>query len=611
MLRKEHLKDWKLLTGYSQGIDMGVAHPIITNFTAGESSPRFNGRVDLGKYQNACKTMLNSIVFPIGGATQRGGTKFIAEVKDSTKKVRLIPFEFSTTQAYILEFGENYIRFYRNQGQIESAPSTPYEISTTYTEAELDDIQFAQSADTMYIAHKDHAPAKLTRTGHTSWALNNITFTATPSTWAAANYPQTVAFFEQRLWWAGTPNEPQTLWASKSGDYENHTTGTGDSDALEYTIATDRVNVIQWLSPGKVLTVGTVGGEFIVSASAADEAITPTNVRIVRQSTYGSAKHMPIRISDVILFIQRAGRKLRQLVYQWDSDSYIAPDMSILSEHITVGGISQMAYQQEPFGISWIRRDDGVLLAFTYLRDQEVFAWSRNILGGVSDASGNDTKVETVATIPSTEVSDEDELWVVAQRYINGATKRYIEVMSPGLKDEWDQEDAFYVDSGLTYDGSPATTISGLDHLEGESVAVLADGAALAERTVSSGQITLDKAASKVHAGLGYRAIIEPMQLEAGAADGTSQGRTKRISELAIRMYRTLGLKVGPDLNNLDTIYFRSSADSMDSPPALFTGDKFIPMPSGFDREANIVIVQDQPLPMTVLAIMPKVRTNG
>ena len=635
---------------------------IQTNFAAGEASPRVEGRTDVQEYANACRTMLNMVSTPHGAADRRGGTRWVSEVKDSSKQVRLIPFEFSVTQAYILEFGDQYIRVYKDQGVVihtvgttaawvtatgytvgdfvndgvlvyrcilnhtSSASDEPgvgaswqtywvqddtYEIPTTYLEAELDEIQFAQSADTMYIAHPNHAPAKLTRTDHTAWTLTTISFIAPPAEWTGTNYPGAVAFYEQRLWWAGTPAEPQTLWASKSADYENLTIGTAAADALNYTIATDRVNVIRWLSPGKVLIVGTVGGEFVVSASSLEEAITPTNIRIVRQSTYGSAQVTPVRVADKVVFVQRGGRKIRNLGYTFDSDSYNALDITQISEHITLGGIIETAFQQNPEGIIWFVRTDGTLVGLTVDTGLSQFGWHRHILGGTSDAGGTQAKAESIAVIPGSVTPSVDELWVAVQRYVDGAVVRHIEVMMPALADNEDVDQAFYVDAGLSYSGAPTTSITGLDHLEGETVSLLVDGATHPDRVVASGSISLQVAGSEVHAGLGYNSDLEPMQLDAGSADGTAQGKLKRITEVFARLYRTIGLEVGPNVNKLDRIPFRSSADAMDSPVELFTGDKQVPFPHGTDREARIYLRQSQPLPMTVLAIIARLKTNS
>lgn len=584
---------------------MPIQTPIYNNFTAGELTPRLEGRVDFAKYQNGVSQLENFLVFPQGGITRRGGSQFIGEVKDPSKVTRLISFEFNVEQTYILEFGHQYIRFYKDLGQIQTGnPAVAVEVTTTYTEAELFELQFTQSADILYIVHEKHYPAKLSRTSHTAWSLSNISFTHPPSAWVANSYPRTVVFFEQRLWFAGSPEDPQTIWGSKSGDYYNFTTGTHDDDSCEYTIATDQVNTIQWMSPGKVLVVGTAGGEFIMSASSSNEGITPSNIRIVRHSTYGSAFVPPIRISDIVVYLQRAKLKLRQFVYDWQSDNFLSPDLTLLSEHISSSGIKEMVLQQNPFQIIWALRNDGILASMTYLRDQEVIAWSRQKLGG----SGI---IESISIIPAPDGDTHDEIWCTVKRTINGTVKRYIEVISPGLRESESIEDSFFLDSGLTYSGTPVSSVSGLSHLEGESVGVLVDGATHPNVTVSSGAISLNGSYSKIHVGLLYESKVTTMQLEAGATTGsTAQGATKRISNLVIRLYKSLGLKVGSSETNFDTLHFRSSANAMNSSVGLYTGDKEIPFRSGYNTEGRVFMKQDQPLPLTLLALIPRIKTN-
>lgn len=880
------------------------AHPL-TNFTAGELTPLLEARTDLAQYSNGCRAVQNFLIHPQGGIYRRGGSEYIASVKTASKKVRLYPFEFSTTQAYMLEFGENYIRFYKDQAQIETgSPSAPVEVTTTYSESELFELEFAQSADILFISHHNHAPAELSRTSHTAWTLADTAFTDGPyldenieattftpsgttgsvnitasaltgvnggtgfvandvgryirighiaAAWAATtayslgdivrnsdnvyeciragtsgavaeaptsegfeiadgtatwkftadggiqwgyakintitsttivactvvkdfggtsgetswrlgawyltSYPRCVAFYEQRLIYAGSTQNPQTVWGSKSGDYRAHSPGTLADDAIIYTLATDQVNAIYWLSPGKVLAVGTAGGEFKISASAAEEALTPTNVRVVRETNYGSSYQMPIRLAGVVLFMQRAGRKLREFVYQFESDAYVSPDLTLLAEHITQTGITQIAYQQEPDSIVWCVRTDGLLAAFTYQRDQKVLAWHRHTLGGTSNAAGLDAKVESVATINGT---GRDEVWVSVQRYVNGATVRFIEIITPGLLDTETQEESFYVDSGLslntpktitgatvanpvvlsstghtftdgdlvdfrgvygmtelngnryrviesqtntfeimsqfsshvsgatkanpcvitatghgfstgddvgflsvggmtnlngngytvtkidadsfsigvdssaygTYtsggtaslntngaaftayisDGTArvaTTAISGLSHLEGQSVDILANGAVQASKTVASGAITLDTAASIVHVGLGYSSIMETQRIDVASKLGTVQGKIKRIHEVVLRLYRSLGLEIGRVDGNIDTISFRDSSDPMDSAPALFSGDKRVDFSEGYSRNGTIYLRQTQPLPLSVSGIFAHLKVNG
>ena len=419
----------------------------VPSFTAGELSPRMEGRTDFNKYFSAGTIINNFVVQPHGPVTRRPGSHFISEVKNSAHNTRLIPFSFSTTQTYILEFGDQYIRFYKDSGQIISSGAA-YEISSPYLHTEVFDIKFAQSADTMYICHPNHPTRKLTRTGHTNWNLATVNFTQTSSTHrlnGTGNYPKCVSFFEQRLVFAGTNNNPQSLWFSKSGDYENFTTGTADADAMIYTIASNQVNAIESIKSTRTLIVMTTGGEFTVSSGAADSPVTPTNLNIRKQSNYGSAGVDGLSIGNTTVFLQRAKRKVRELAYNFDADGYLAPDLTILSEHITASGIIQMDYQQEPFSVVWCVREDGKLVGMTYNRLQDVVAWHSHEFGGTNP------KCKSVAVIDID--TSEDQVYVIVERTINGATKKYVEYLTP-----YDFNSSLttfhYVDSGLGYSGS-------------------------------------------------------------------------------------------------------------------------------------------------------------
>jgi len=767
----------------------------LTNFTGGELSPRLDGRNDLAKYSSGCSTLENLIVYPHGSAARRPGTNFVAEVKDSTKKTRLIPFEFSTTQTYMLEFGNQYIRFYKDNGQILSGGSA-YEISSPYLEAELFDLKFAQSADVMYICHPNHEVEKLSRTGHTSWSLTDVDFTngpyldtnistttlnpgshtvgtgvalvasavtginngsgfvstdvgrlvrfrdgygkitgvtdttnatitiikdlgsATASTdWSlgafsdTTGHPSCVTFFEQRLVFAATLNNPQTVYFSKSGDYENMDANIGgtiaDDDSIIYTIASNQVNAIRFMTATRTLIIGTAGGEFAVSGGGADNAITPTNILIKKQSNHGAANVDAIAVGNATLFLQRARRKIRELAYNFDVDGYIAPDMTILAEHITEGGLTQVAYQQEPNQIIYATREDGELVGLTYQREQQVTAWHRHIFGGrfgvatltVSDyaniangtkitltksdgttvdfnsttgtAGTNEFKTETnnnttatnlktainahanfTATVSSAVVTitetaheatgyltiksfdstrltstsegkavvdsvavvptddKEYQTWVIVKRTINGATKRYVEYLNELDFDETDNTSFNFLDSALSYSGSAATNISGLAHLEGQVVAILADGSTHPNKTVSSGAITLDRSAKDVKVGLAFTSLLQTMRLDAGSQDGTSQGKTKRIYDITVRMFETIGIEVGPNLDDMERIPFRSSADLMDEGIPPFTGDKEIEFRGNYETDGFIYVRQTQPLPFTILSLYPRLVTN-
>ena len=705
------------------------------SFNAGELSPQLKGRTDLEKYGNGCDEMVNFLPQIHGPARKRSGTRFVEEVKDSSKVHRLIPFEFSTEQAYILEFGDETLRFYANGGIVLSG-ETIYEISTPYSSDDLAALDFAQSADVVYIAHPDYPAYKLSRFGPTNWTLTavnfdwppfndenvdpltltpsavtgNITVTASANLFVAADvgsyfkieevlaskhdkwepgkavvsgntrwyegnlyeatttgttgsrppihtegtesdgtvswaflhdgagyfqitaftnattvsatvvkrlpsttaskkwsegawsdrrgYPGAVTFYEDRLWFAGSKSRPQTLWASTTGDYENHQYGTNDDDALNYTINTQDMNTILWLSPGKVLAVGTANGEFTLSATQISDPVTPTNVRIVPQTTFGSSENVrPLRIGNVIIFLQRSERKMREYVYEFQSDSYVAVNLNVLAEHITGSGVVDMTYQQEPYQIVWSACACGTLIGLTYEREEEVVGWHRHTVGGF---------VESVASIPHWD-GDQDVLFMIIRRTIDGVTKRYVEYMEK----YYDNDESFYVDSGLTYTGTPVSSLSGLTHLEGEEVAVLIDGAVHPNVTVASGGVTLQYAGSTISVGLPFTARLRTMPLEAGAADGVAMGKTMRINNIVMRFDRTgPGVFYGPDASRLDELHPRRTTDLMDSPIALFTGNTpALPWPGEYQQSPQLIVEHRLPTACTLVALMPQLHT--
>jgi hypothetical protein len=308
-------------------------------------------------------------------------------------------------------------------------------------------------------------------------------------------------------------------------------------------------------------------------------------VVVRRESTYGCSAVTPVQIGHLLFFTQRDGQVVREYGYDYNTDSFIAADVSLLAEHRLQAVVAEMVYQQFPNNVLWAVLNNGLLATFTREIDQNVRGWS---------FQETDGEFESVAVIP---VTGYDQVWVIVKRTIDGETRRYVELFAaPTFTD---QEDAFYVQSGLSYDGTATDSVSGLDHLEGKSVAVLVDGAAHPNETVTNGAITLDVEASVIHVGLPYTSTIKTLRIEAGSVLGTSQGLKKRIYKVLVRVVESLGMLVG-DASHQDRVIFREIADLMDSPPPLFTGDKEVPMPGGFDTDGQVVIEQDQPLPLYV-----------
>ena len=400
------------------------------------------------------------------------------------------------------------------------------------------------------------------------------------------------------MYFASTVSQPQTIFGSVSADFENHTPGINDDDGINVTIASDQVNVIKHLLPARFLQLLTTSAEFTLSGGAGSEPVTPTNVNVLRETTFGTGNVKPLRAGNSTILIQKGGEKVKEITFDLDTDGLLGVDLTVLADHLARGGLTDMVWQQEPELILWFVHTDGRLIGLTYDRANATVGWHEHSLGG----SGI---VESITAIPS---GSEDQVYLSVKRTINSVVVRHI-VYLKSLYFNDDVQDAFFVDSGLTYDGSATATVTGLNHLEGVSVTILADGAAHADKTVSGGTITLDRSASKIHIGYGYTSLVETLRMEAGAEDGIAQGKIKRIHGVTARFFQTVGAELGPDINNLDRLPFRDSSMNMDEAVPLFSGDKEISFPSGYDNDAKIVIRQTQALPMTVLAIMRRSNT--
>lgn len=508
-------------------------------------------------------------------------------------------------------------------------------------------------------------------------------------------WPSQVTFFKERL----TFGRGQNVWMSVAGDYENFSSkddgGVVTADmAISIITQSDQVNNIRWMTPYDSLLIGTAGGEFAVQPLTTNQVFGPENVTSPQVSAFGSKSIIPLHVGEYVLFVQRSGLKVRDINYDFLSNKFQSKDKTVLADHITQGGIGQLAYQQEPYSIVWATRGDGQLLGFTFNHEQDVEGWHRHPIGG----SGI---VECLCTAPAP-AGDRDDLWMIVRRTINGTTKRYIEYLEYERRAGDDPEDAFYVDAGLTLNNTVSTTltpgagattahqtgvtftsgaaafsagdvgreihyrytttsydesgvstisyvtakaqitaytdashvvctinsafpstaaiaaygwrltvtnISGLSHLEGMTVSVLADGGTHPDCVVSGGAIALSRPASKVQIGLACPARLQTMRLNAGAQDGTSQGKTARINKATVRLLESLGLKYGESFASLDEIDFRTALMAMDNPPDLFTGDLLLDWPGDYDTHPWLCFQQDYPLPCTIVGVMPTVST--
>lgn len=765
---------------------------LVTALNAGELSPYMDARTDVAKYQSGCRKLENMVVLPYGGVYRRAGTEYLGEAKLSDRRCRLIPFNFSTTTRFVLEFGHQYLRVWGNNSLVLSG-GVPLEIATPYQESELRELQYAQLNDIMYIAHGNHAPRKLTRVSDTNWTLaavafdypplldmnttavtiassassGNATLTASASTfqsghvgsqWAiqwprtsgsltetidanktstgtldiqgdwtittvgtwigtvrilripkkemdedggagftayevvrefnslgtarnftatgtetervglkiqvanyASNtnarvflestdfnsggtvtinsvasatsagvtvnkwlgstisattqwseaafsnvrgYPRTVTFYQQRLCFGGTNHQPNTVWASRVDDFENFQLGTKEDDAVSFTIASNEGNRINWLFAQRGLIVGTSGDEWTVSGATESEPFNATNITAKRQASFGSKAMRAVLLNDVLLFVQRRGRKVRELTYNFERDGWLAPDLTVLAEHITQSEVVELAFQQQPDAVLWCVRGDGQLIGMSYERDQEVVAWHRHTTDG---------EFESAATVYGLNNND-DEVWFAVKRTINGQTKRYIERFKNDFRVTFDaeaKEDWWYLDCAGRYEGAPANVITGLGYLEGKTVGILADGAVQPSAVVASGQITLAKPASKVLVGLPYTSTIQPMKFDYQTQVGPTRGLNKRINRMTVSLYKSLGGQASTDGTEWLWIYPRDFDDPMDDSPPPFSGDAEIVLAGNYSQNADVYLRQTLPYPFTVRALVIKLDAFG
>lgn len=405
-------------------------------------------------------------------------------------------------------------------------------------------------------------------------------------------YPSATGFYEDRLVFAGSKGFPQTFWTSKTGDYYNFGTSipSADDDGITATLNGGQMNGIKAIIAFGEMLLLTAGGEFKVSGGG--KAITGSNVLSQPQEYRGVSDVNPVTIGSRIIYVQHQGNIIRDLAYSYDVDKYTGDDLNLLASHLFEGHkIISMAYQQIPNSIVWCVRDDGLLLGLTYIKEQDIYAWHQHTTAG--------GKFVSVCNIGG---STEDKLYAVIER----GGQYYVEIMESRDKST-NVEDQFFVDSGITYEGEPTDEISGLEHLEGYTVAILADGNVLPQQTVENGKVLLGNKYKKVHVGLPIDAEIKTLPIDFTAQDGTYLSRKKRIATVTLLLKDSRGGLFGMKENELDEFKWRSN-EAYGKPISLQTGKFKVTIKSAtYDETQQIIIKQPDPLPMTVLSLIPEI----
>lgn len=528
------------------------------------------------------------------------------------------------------------------------------------------------------------ATPSFTDVTYTPDTSDNPPVARTPFT-GAGNYPSTVAFFQQRIAYANTNNNPEGVWTSKTGLFKNFMKSTPiqDDDPVTFSIVGQQVNKVQHLFEAGKPMVFTASSEYSLEGDAAGILI-PGEVNPRAHTFNGSGSLAPLMVGGNVLYVQARGSVIRDLGYDYQSDGYKGNELSIFASHLFDDyTIADWAYQQVPHSIVWCARNDGKLLGLTYIREHQVFGWHQHDF--------ENGTVENVCVIPE---GTQDVLYMVIKRTINGAVVRYIERMK--TRSISDIVDAVFMDSSLTYDGrntngshtmtlSGGTTwaydedltltssaayfsstdvgnaivltwtdgtelrceitgytgatvvtvranktvpaamrsvaisdwskaveeVSGLWHLEGQTVSVLADGFVSSNpnnpsytvRTVTSGKVTLDDPHSVIHVGLPIVSDLETLNIDFAGISSTAD-KMKNISGLTMFVESSRGIWAGPDADHLTEVKTRSD-EGYDKPVALSTGIEEVNITPEWNSNGQVFIRQTDPLPLAILAVVP------
>lgn len=464
-----------------------------------------------------------------------------------------------------------------------------------------------------------------------NWAL---------SMWSSARgFPRTVCFFESRIYYGGSTQYPAYIWGSRIGNiadlrqehYIDDSPGTvTNDDPYSVEIASDELNAVQWMSPGKTLVIGTGGREVVAQGPDETQALGPLNLGFSPESALGSSYVRALRVQNAILFIQRTGDQIREFIFNFQENSYKSLNLTFAAEHcikknidITadldqeINEVVDMAKQEAGNSVIWCLDLTGNLFGITRDRDLNISAFHFHKIGG-SFGTREGGKILSICTVPATyALGNNDDLWMLVRRTIDGNDVTYLELMPKEFQGEemfnesaLFQNKPFYCDSISMYQGA-ATTTPSAPHLPNTEIEVIADGFYLGRMTTDgSGGITLDTAATEVIMGLPYRTKVIPLGTEAGSVIGSAQGQIKRVDQVTIRFVRTIGAKFGPNEDQMDEIDFKDTTTPMDEPTPLFSGDKVLKFPSSYTRDSKVILIQDAPLPFQVSCIISHGVTN-
>lgn len=409
---------------------------------------------------------------------------------------------------------------------------------------------------------------------------------------SAGSYPAAVSYFQQRRIFAGTNSQPQNLWATRSGTESNmsYTIPVQSDNRIAIRIAAREASAIRHIVPAGQLLLLTASCEWKCGASNGD-VLTPTSISVAPQSYIGANNVAPVVVNNIVLYAAARGGHIRELSYSWQASSYVSGDVSLMAPHLfDYNSVVDMAYARGPVPILWAISSTGQLLGMTYVPEQQVSAWHRHDTA----ASG---VFESCCVVTE---NNEDMLYLVVRRTINGSTTRYIERMH--TRQFTTVADAFFVDSGATYSGAATKTVTGLTWLEGQTVNILGDGSVFPAQTVTGGSITIDQACSKITVGLPITARAQTLPVVAQMDGAVGQGRQKNVNKIWLRVYRSSGILAGPDFNSL-VPYKQRTTESYGSPPNLVSDEVEIVLSPSWGASGQVCVQQSDPLPLDLASM--------
>ena len=433
---------------------------------------------------------------------------------------------------------------------------------------------------------------------------SNLTDTWRHGSWSDyEGYPAAVCWHESRLWFGGTVREPASLWASATEDYYNFESSSNDDGSFSRIMSASRQSAIKWLASKQNLFIGTSGSEWQGFSNSEGGVITPSSFILRKFSSFGSESLPAILTGSGLLFVENEARKIREISYSLQEDGYGSNDLTMLAVHVTLGKITDCAYQSQRDSIYWATTGTGKLIGCTYDKAQNIYAWHSHDTGAGDDF---------ISVAVSYESGEEESVYVCVQR----GSQYYIERFQVEQVRQIEQgtlEEMLFMDSTVLYSGPATLIISGLDHLEGRSVQAVADGSYAGEFTVSSGAITLDQAASEVKVGLSYQSLLETLPLDFNMADGSTKGRLKKVHAVNVRMMRSVTFSAAPVArgkfawNQLDQAQ-RRWVDLDKIPLSHEIGvleDAQVILSSGHDTDARCAIRITEPYPLNILSLQP------